>query len=61
MLLVYALYDSVSDRLNEISAFSERGKCDRPVKKKIVTITQHKTTRKNACLQKISVDVERDS
>lgn len=60
MLEVYAEYVVLSDMLKEISAFSERGKCDRPNKKKnLIIITQRKTTRE--CLQKDSEDVERDS
>lgn len=33
MLVVYVSYVLLSDMLKEISAFSERGKCDRPKKK----------------------------
>lgn len=33
MLLMYVSYVVLSDRLKEISAFSERGKCDRPGKR----------------------------
>lgn len=61
MLVVYVSYVLLSDILKEISAFSERGKCDRPKKEKknLIIITQRKATRE--CLQKDSEDVERDS